>query len=97
MLPPKVIEKLGRRIEKLKEWRYAWIMDVPLEMAETMQHLRRPLGDDLALRRASNELGHVAQMLAHEGPYLLEVMVEKEDNVFPMVPTGASVSEIRLA
>ena len=42
MLPPKVIEKLGRRIEKLKDWRYAWVADVPLEMAETMQHLRRP-------------------------------------------------------
>ncbi|UXP33974.1 biosynthetic-type acetolactate synthase large subunit [Reichenbachiella agarivorans] len=34
--------------------------------------------------------------LNHEGPYLLEVMVEKEGNVFPMVPTGASVSEMRL-
>ena len=29
-------------------------------------------------------------------PYLLEVVVEKETNVFPMVPTGASVAEIRL-
>lgn len=28
--------------------------------------------------------------------YLLEVVVEKEDNVFPMVETGASVAEIRL-
>jgi len=27
---------------------------------------------------------------------LLEVMVAKEDNVFPMVPAGASVSEIML-
>lgn len=36
------------------------------------------------------------QMLAHEGPYLLEVIVEKEENVFPMVPAGASVSQIRL-
>jgi acetolactate synthase I/II/III large subunit len=35
-------------------------------------------------------------MLSHNGPYLLEVKIEKEDNVFPMVPTGASVSEIRL-
>jgi acetolactate synthase I/II/III large subunit len=26
----------------------------------------------------------------------LEVCVEKEDNVFPMVPSGASVSDIRL-
>ncbi len=28
--------------------------------------------------------------------YLLEVIVEKEENVFPMVPAGTSVSEIRL-
>jgi acetolactate synthase-1/2/3 large subunit len=36
------------------------------------------------------------QMLGHEGSYLLEVMVGKENNVFPMVPQGCSVSEIRL-
>ncbi|MEK7225682.1 MAG: thiamine pyrophosphate-dependent enzyme, partial [Bacteroidota bacterium] len=35
-------------------------------------------------------------MLEHNGAYLLEVMVGKEDNVFPMVPQGCSVSEIRL-
>jgi acetolactate synthase-1/2/3 large subunit len=34
--------------------------------------------------------------LQHEGPSLLEVVVEKEENVFPMVPSGASVSDIRL-
>lgn len=36
-------------------------------------------------------------MLAHDGPFLLEVIVEKEENVFPMVPSGASVSQIRLS
>ncbi len=36
------------------------------------------------------------EMLAHKGSYLLEVMVGKENNVFPMVPQGCSVSEIRL-
>ena len=35
-------------------------------------------------------------MLAATGPYLLEVIVEKEENVFPMVPSGASVADIRL-
>ena len=35
--------------------------------------------------------------LNHEGAILLEVVVEKEENVFPMIPTGASVSEIRLS
>jgi len=36
------------------------------------------------------------EMLTHKGSYLLEVMVGKENNVFPMVPQGCSVSEIRL-
>ena len=35
-------------------------------------------------------------MLKHKGPYLLEVVVEKEENVFPMVQTGAGVAEMRL-
>jgi acetolactate synthase I/II/III large subunit len=38
----------------------------------------------------------VKKMLAHKGSYLLEVMVGKENNVFPMIETGASVSDIRL-
>ena len=38
----------------------------------------------------------VQKMIDHDGPYLLEVMIEKEDNVFPMVPTGASVSDVIL-
>ncbi len=38
----------------------------------------------------------VKEMLAHEGSYFLEVMVGKENNVFPMIATGASVSDIRL-
>ena len=39
----------------------------------------------------------VKQMLEHNGPFVLEVSIEKEDNVFPMVPTGASVSEVMLS
>ena len=35
-------------------------------------------------------------MLKHDGPYLLEVFVGKENNVFPMVPQGCGVSEVRL-
>jgi acetolactate synthase I/II/III large subunit len=38
----------------------------------------------------------IMEMLEHDGPFLLEVSIEKEDNVFPMVPTGASVSEVLL-
>ena len=35
-------------------------------------------------------------MLGNKGAYLLEVLTGKENNVFPMVPQGCSVSEIRL-
>ena len=38
----------------------------------------------------------IDEMLAHKGPYFIEVVVEKEENVFPMVPSGACVTEIRL-
>jgi acetolactate synthase-1/2/3 large subunit len=38
----------------------------------------------------------IREMLEFKGPYLLEVDIEKEDNVFPMVLTGASVSEVIL-
>lgn len=36
------------------------------------------------------------EMLDHKGSYLLEVMVGKENNVFPMVPQGRGVAEIVL-
>ena len=39
----------------------------------------------------------VDEMIKSDEPYFLEVVVEKEDNVFPMIPTGSSVSEIRLS
>ena len=38
----------------------------------------------------------LGEMLQHNASYLLEVMVGKENNVFPMVPQGCSVAEIRL-
>ncbi|WP_106791133.1 biosynthetic-type acetolactate synthase large subunit [Aquimarina sp. Aq78] len=38
----------------------------------------------------------IAEMIASKEAYFLEVCVEKENNVFPMIPTGASVSDIRL-
>ena len=40
--------------------------------------------------------GAIQEMLDHNGPYVLEVVVEQEDNVFPMIPTGASISDILL-
>jgi acetolactate synthase-1/2/3 large subunit len=38
----------------------------------------------------------LVEMLAADGPYLLEMTIEKEANVLPMVEPGSSVSEVRL-
>lgn len=38
----------------------------------------------------------IKEMLEAEGPYLLHVRVEKEENIFPMVPSGCAVTEIVL-
>jgi acetolactate synthase-1/2/3 large subunit len=44
-----------------------------------------------------NELDNgLDTLLNSTGAFLLEVVVEQEENVFPMIETGASVSEIRL-
>jgi acetolactate synthase-1/2/3 large subunit len=40
--------------------------------------------------------GALKEMMENKGAFVLEVMVTKENNVFPMVPQGCSVSEIRL-
>ncbi|WPU91573.1 biosynthetic-type acetolactate synthase large subunit [Mucilaginibacter sabulilitoris] len=38
----------------------------------------------------------LTEMMNSKGAFLLEILVSKENNVFPMVPQGASLSEIRL-
>ena len=38
----------------------------------------------------------ISELINSKEPYFLEICVEKEDNVFPMIPSGASVSDIRL-
>ncbi len=35
----------------------------------------------------------VKRMFEHDGSYLLEVIIDSQENVFPMVPTGSAISE----
>ncbi|MBB4078207.1 acetolactate synthase-1/2/3 large subunit [Lewinella aquimaris] len=48
------------------------------------------------IRDPKDVVGAIAEMLAHDGPYLLHCHTVKEDNVFPMVPSGKAVSEVIL-
>ncbi len=46
--------------------------------------------------KRENLASAVKEMMEYDGSYFLEVRVGKENNVFPMVPSGASVSDIIL-
>jgi len=50
----------------------------------------------LKVEHRSDLDGAIAAMLAHPGPFLLDVIVERESNVFPMVPSAGSVSDVKL-
>jgi acetolactate synthase-1/2/3 large subunit len=52
--------------------------------------------DGQKVTRREQLTGALKTMMNHEGSYLLEIMVGKENNVFPMVPQGKGVSEIVL-
>jgi acetolactate synthase-1/2/3 large subunit len=60
-------------------------------LAKSYRIAGQKVTDRKNLKKALND------MLDNNGPYLLEIMVGKENNVFPMVPQGCSVSEIRLS
>ncbi len=61
------------------------------------QMIAKGYGIDCTLVKSRENLDEaIDRMVKSEGPFLLEVRVEKEGNVFPMVPSGCSVSDIRL-
>ncbi|MCW3805238.1 biosynthetic-type acetolactate synthase large subunit [Plebeiibacterium marinum] len=61
------------------------------------QTIAKGYGIECSLVTSRDNLDQAIEKMAKsEGAYLLEVRVEKEGNVFPMVPSGCSVSDIRL-
>lgn len=46
--------------------------------------------------KRENLTDEINKMLEHKGPYLLDIVVEEEENVFPMIPAGAAVDEMLL-
>jgi acetolactate synthase I/II/III large subunit len=80
--------------ELFNDKRYSFVDIQSPDFAELAKSYRIPgqtVTDRKLLKKALKE------MLDHPGAYLLDIMVGKENNVFPMVPQGCSVSEIRLS
>ncbi|HWJ02435.1 MAG TPA: thiamine pyrophosphate-dependent enzyme, partial [Verrucomicrobiae bacterium] len=73
--------------------RYSFVNIESPDYVQVAKGYRIP-GERIADRSDLKEA--LQRMLQHSGSYLLEVMVGKENNVFPMVTQGSSVSEIRL-
>jgi acetolactate synthase-1/2/3 large subunit len=47
----------------------------------------------LRVTRREDVMPAIERAMAHDGPFLIDFMVEPEENVYPMVPPGASVAE----
>ncbi|MBU2535127.1 MAG: biosynthetic-type acetolactate synthase large subunit [Chloroflexota bacterium] len=48
----------------------------------------------LRVKRREEVIPAIKQAMAHDGPFLIDFMVEPEENVYPMMPPGATVAEI---
>ncbi|MFC2066707.1 biosynthetic-type acetolactate synthase large subunit [Chloroflexota bacterium] len=48
----------------------------------------------LRVTRKEDVTSAIARAMKHEGPFLIDFMIEPEENVYPMVPPGASISEV---
>jgi acetolactate synthase-1/2/3 large subunit len=99
-LPVKIIILNNNFLGMVRQWQQLFF-----EKRYSFTELHNP--DFIAIGKGFGIDGHkvdkreeldssIQKMIDHDGPYLLEVTIEKEDNVFPMVPTGSSVSDIIL-
>jgi acetolactate synthase-1/2/3 large subunit len=98
--PVKIVVLNNDHLGMVRQWqelffesRYAsTVMSNPnfVKIAEGYDITAKKVTDRKDLKAAVDE------MIASKDAYFLEVKVEKEDNVFPMIPSGASVSDIRL-
>ena len=99
-LPVKIIVLNNNFLGMVRQWQQLFF-----EKRYSFTELQNP--DFIAIGKGFGIEGHkvearedledsIQKMIDYDGPYLLEVVIEKEDNVFPMVPSGASVSDVML-
>ncbi|MDQ3015428.1 MAG: biosynthetic-type acetolactate synthase large subunit [Bacteroidota bacterium] len=99
-IPVKIVVLNNEFLGMVRQWqqmffegRYSFTeMSNPdfVKLSEAYGITARKVSDRSELKEA------ITRMLSFDGPYFLEVKVEKEENVFPMIPTGAAVSDMVL-
>lgn len=99
-LPVKIVILNNHFLGMVRQWQ-----DLFFEKRYSMTELTNPdfikisegfgiPGNKIAKREDLDKA--IDNMLGQKGPFLLEVECEKEVNIFPMVPAGGTVSEMRL-
>ncbi len=97
-IPVKVIVLNNQFLGMVRQWqqlfyehRYSYT-----ELPEVhFERIAKAYGIEAAtVTKASDVEEAIRTALAHPGPYVLDVRVEREENVFPMVPAGANISEM---
>lgn len=97
-IPVKVIVLNNRFLGMVRQWqqlfyekRYSYT-----ELPEvSFEKIAKAYGiEGATVTEASEVKEAIKTALAHPGPYVLDVRVEREENVFPMVPAGANISEM---
>ena len=99
-IPLKIIILNNRFLGMVRQWqelfnerRYSFVDIVSPDFVQVASAYSIP-GQRVEQREHLSDA--LRTMLEHPGAYLLEIMVGKENNVFPMVPQGCGVAEIRL-
>ncbi len=97
----KILILNNRFLGMVRQWqqlfhqkRYSFVEIESPDFVQVAKGYRIP-GNSIEQREQLTEA--LSAMLNHNGPYLLEVMVGRENNVFPMVPQGKGVAEIVLS
>lgn len=101
-LPIKILIINNRYLGMVRQWQNLFydnrLSGVDLEGNPDFVKLAEAYGaKGLRIRRSADVKRIIAAALAHnDGPCVIDVEVEKEDNVFPMIPAGAAISDMIL-
>ncbi len=100
-LPVKMIILNNSHLGMVRQWQELFFEErYSFVQLKNPDFIKIAQGYDIEAQRVDNNdaLGNaLAVMLNFDGPYLLEVVVEMEENIFPIIPTGCGVGEIRLS
>jgi acetolactate synthase I/II/III large subunit len=98
-LPVKVIILDNKYLGMVRQWQTMFydnrLSGVDLEGNPDFVRLASAYGvEGFRLRRTADIDKILTRALKHDGPVVVHAEVEKEDNVFPMIPAGAAISEM---